>query len=201
MADISDPPFNPNSPVPSDQATGWYATSREWHLARSPEETEITNFEFALMAASSAFERYVIQTSRLVGEPELGFNEVVIMHVVRMQDRPKDATTIARFLNRDDLPNVQYALRKMVSIGLITKTKSGTSTVFEATEEGVRWTERYSALRVKVLMDLMMSDEGFLNRLQSATRALSMLAGMYDASSRTAASLNPNTLFGEVDDE
>lgn len=174
-----------------------FSSSQAWHLARSEDEVRLTDFEFALMAATAGFERYAVQTARLVGGPELGYSEVVIIHVVRMHDTPKDAATIARLLNRDDLPNVQYALRKLVSTGLVEKSKQGTTTVFSTTAEGVRWTDRYAALRTKILLGIVTAEHAFSGGLGRATRAMSVLAGIFDSSARAAALLNPATLFDE----
>lgn len=174
-----------------------FSSSQEWHLARSKAETELTNFELALMFAYAAFERYVVQTCRLVGGPELGFNEAVILHVVRMHDRPKDAATVARLLNRDDLPNVQYALRKLLSFGLIERVKVGQTAVFQPTEIGLEWTDRYAALRRQVLSEIFANNSYAGDSTASLARAISVKAGLFDAAARASAVLNPSNLFDE----
>lgn len=166
-----------------------------WHLGRTTPEADLANVEFALMAASAAFIRYVEQIAQLVGEPTLSYNEITILHVIRMYERPKDATTIARFVNRDDLPNVQYTLRKLVSEGLVKKTRSGVSAHYETTTLGTDWTERYAALRAKLLVDQMTADEMSGATLESIARRLTRLTVLYESSSRSAAILNPHGLF------
>ncbi len=177
-----------------------FSSSQAWHLAEGPEAIQLTDFEFAMLAVHAAFERYAVQTARLCGGPELNFTEVLIIHVVRMHDRPKDAATIARLLNRDDLPNVQYALRKLVTSGLVEKSKLGTATVFSTSDEGVRWTDRYAALRSKVMLEFLGAEDLFAGRLEVATRSAAVLAGMFDSSSRAAALLNPVALATEEQD-
>lgn len=172
--------------------TDRYSKSQEWHLARSERETEITNFEFNLMAAAAAFERCVTQLCHLLGQ-DLAYNEAVILHVVRMHDRPKDAATIARLLNRDDLPNVQYALRKLVNLGLIVKTKQRGGSYFSTTEAGTRWTESYADLRARIMLTLQDSNAKG-DKLDLSVPALALMAATYDAAGRAAAILNPTNL-------
>ncbi|MEA5153475.1 winged helix DNA-binding protein [Raineyella sp.] len=168
-----------------------------WHLGRTLAEANLANFEFTLMAAYAAFERYVTQLTLLIGEPELTFNEVVILHVVRMYGRPKDATTIARLVNRDDLANVQYSLRKLVSVGLVKKTRSGVTAHYETTPAGSEWTERYATLRARLLVDQMSPDELAKETLNEISRRLTRLTILYESSVRTAGILNPHHIFDE----
>lgn len=162
-----------------------------------PAEANLANFEFALMAANAAFERYVTQLGLLIGEPELTFNEASLLHVIRMYDRPKDATTIARLVNRDDLANVQYSLRKLVSVGLVKKTRSGVTAHYETTPLGTEWTERYAALRSRLLVDLMSPEEIDEDMLNELSRRLTRLSVLYESTVRTAGILNPESVFAE----
>ncbi|QGF22636.1 winged helix DNA-binding protein [Raineyella fluvialis] len=180
-----------NRPARDDNAT----PSATWHLGRTPPEADLANVEFALMAASAAFERYVEQISQLIGEPELSYNEITILHVIRMYERPKDATTIARFVNRDDLPNVQYTLRKLASVGLVKKTRSGVSAHYETTKAGTDWTDRYAVLRSRLLVDQMAPDEISGETLEGISRRLTRLTVLYESSARSAAILNPHGIF------
>lgn len=179
-------------------ATGNYEAARTWHLATQREDETLTSFEFALMHALEAFQRFSVQGSHLVGATELSFNEVVVLHVVRMQDRPKDASTIAKLLNRDDLPNVLYNLRKLVTLKLIEKVKIGSGVHFQTTEAGIAVTDRYAELRRQVLLENMGSLEGLNEQLDFATRVLQVMTGLYDAAARETALINPATLFNDA---
>ncbi|WOP18256.1 winged helix DNA-binding protein [Raineyella sp. LH-20] len=168
-----------------------------WHLGRTPAEADLASLEFALMAAGAAFERYVTQIALLIGDPELTYNEIVILHVIRMYDRPKDATTIARLVNRDDLANVQYTLRKLVSVGLVKKIRSGVTAHYATTPAGADWTERYVSLRSRLLIDLMTPTELAEENLAEISRRLTRLTVLYESSARGAGILNPHRLFDE----
>ena len=66
-----------------------------------------------LIRFHEAFARWIAAASAVVMEGDIKFSEYVILQVIRMQDRPKNSTTIARMINRDDIPNIQYSLRKL----------------------------------------------------------------------------------------
>jgi predicted MarR family transcription regulator len=176
-----------------------YEAARAWHLAESPRDELVTAFEFSMMQAFEAYQRWCVQGARLVGHPDIAYNEVVVLHVVRMQERAKDAATIAKLVNRDDLPNVLYNLRKLVSIGLVEKVKIGSGTFFQVTERGRIETERYAALRRDLLLDSMEQVANLSDKLQSLVGLMHVMTGLYDGAARETATINPAALF--PDDE
>lgn len=189
---------NDGAPAPDrPDSTADLSDSQLWHLAASEAEAQLTDYEFAMMAANNGFERFVIQTARLTGAPELTFTETVLIHVIRMHETPKDTATIARFLNRDDLPNIQYSVRKLVTSGLVQRRKVGTSTVYSVSEAGKAWTERYAMIRQKVLLDLLADQPGFLATLRQASHSMFLMAGLMDASFRRAAAFNADALIAQ----
>ena len=100
---------------------------KHWHLAARDYQVAFTELEFAIIRVSAAFERW--QSDCLAcchGTPFSG-SDNVILHVIRMHDRPKGISEIRRLLNRDDQSNLQYGVRKLLKAGLIEKTKGGTS--------------------------------------------------------------------------
>lgn len=167
-------------------------SARSWHLAITPEDEVVTKFEFALMQVDEAYQRFAVHIARLAAQHEdPTFNEIVILHLVRMHDRPKDAATIATLLNRDDLPNVLYTLRKLASSGLVAREKVGTAAVFRATQAGVDLCDQYAGLRADLLLDSIRQVSELQRQMIEATRCLQLMAGIYDAGARTASTLNP----------
>lgn len=172
-----------------------YENARTWHLASNADDELATSFEFALMQVFEAYQRWVPQAQRLVGYPEINYNETVVLHVVRMQERPKDAATIAKLVNRDDLPNVLYNLRKLVSIGLVQKVRLGSGQYFEITEQGRIETERFAELRRDLLVSNMKQIAHIREKLQAATDLMHSITGCYDTAARETATMNPAALF------
>jgi predicted MarR family transcription regulator len=168
---------------------------RRWHLAQDAYEEAMTSFEFAVLQVQRGFERFAVQAVHVAGDLDLAFNEVVALHVVRMQERPKDTATIAQLTNRDDLPNLQYNLRKLVSLGLLERSKSGTSSVFAITPAGREITDRYAELRRHSLTSNLAELTDVTTKLHHAIRSMQILTGLYEAASRDLATINPTVLF------
>lgn len=171
-----------------------FVEARAWHLATSQEDEELIAFELALMQTMESFTRYVVAGSHLVGTKEIAYNEMIVLHIVRMQERAKDAATIAKLINRDDLPNVLYNLRKLVAVGLVEKVRVGTATYFQVTDKGREETERYAALRRQTLLASITALETLAGQLGPTTRTLQVMTGLFDTALRETQLLNP-TLF------
>lgn len=186
-----------SSPLPSSNIP--YQDARTWHLATNVDDELATSFEFAMMQVFEAYQRWVVSGQRLVGYGEINYNETVVLHVVRMQERAKDAATIAKLVNRDDLPNVLYNLRKLVSIGLIKKVRNGAGTYFEITEQGRIETDHYAELRRELLVTRMHEIAQFREKLRTATDLMHSLTGCYDTAARETAVMNPAMLFPDSD--
>lgn len=165
---------------------------RNWHLANDETEFKVTELEFALMRVTEAFARWVAAADEMVGLSELKHSEHVILHVIRMQNRPKSGATIARLLNRDDLPNIQYSLRKLESAGLIQKFNEPGSKnhSYSITGLGEKLTNEYSTLRSEILIRKFRSLSDFDQRVEDATELLSVITGIYEESARKLAALN-----------
>ncbi|WP_040790861.1 helix-turn-helix domain-containing protein [Nocardia paucivorans] len=168
---------------------------RRWHLAENAYEDALTAFEFAILQVERGFERFAVQAINVAGDLDLSFNEVVALHVVRMQERAKDTATIAQLTNRDDLPNLQYNLRKLVGLGLLERTKSGTASVFAITPAGRKITDRYAELRRQALTSNLAELTDVTAKLQHAIRSMHILTGLYESASRDLATINPAVMF------
>lgn len=180
--------------------SGDFGAARAWHLARDTRGEMTTSFEFALMQVFEAFQRWVIQVAHVASHPDINYNEVVVLNVVRMQERAKDAATIAKLVNRDDLPNVLYNLRKLVALGLVEKAKVGSGTYFQVTERGRLETDRYAALRNDILLRSMNQVSSIDAKLETVTTLLKVMTGLYDSAARETAVINPVALFPDVEE-
>ncbi len=159
-----------------------------WHLAQGPAEVDTTELEFALMRCFEGFGRWQSECLASVCDLAATGPENAMLHIIRMNDRPKTIKDLARLTNRDDVPNIQYSLRKLIGAGLVLRRGAGRSGVtYEVTEEGRRVTEDYGALRRRLLIQAVANVPGFPARLAEATRALNLLSGIYEEISRVAA--------------
>jgi len=161
---------------------------RRWHLAQTQAEVDTTELEFAVMRTFESFGRW--QGECLAGVADIAASgpENALLHVIRMNDRPKSVKELARLMNRDDIPNIQYSLRKLIAAGLVEKSGSARSGVtYSVTTLGHDVTERYAALRRALLVAAIENVPDFVDRLADATRTLNLLAGIYEEISRIAA--------------
>eukprot|EP01155_Anaeramoeba_flamelloides_P019247 Anaeramoba_flamelloidesa573476_23.p1 GENE.a573476_23~~a573476_23.p1 ORF type:complete len:187 (+),score=29.80 a573476_23:225-785(+) len=162
---------------------------RNWHLAATEHDVATTEFEWALLRFHEAFQRFCLQLGSTCGLGSLTYQELIILHVIRMQDRPKPVTIIARLLNRDDIPNIQYSLRKLVSQELITKIKEpqGKIYTYAMTDDGKSKVDKYATLRATLLTEQTASIDKIDEKLVVAARLISLLTGIYDEAGRISA--------------
>ncbi|TDE39145.1 hypothetical protein E1B25_08545 [Antarcticimicrobium sediminis] len=140
------------------------------------------------MRAFEGFGRWQSECLASVCDLAASGPENALLHIIRMNERPKSVKELARLTNRDDIPNIQYSLRKLVAAALIEKRGAGRSGVtYEATEKGRRVTDNYGALRKRLLIEKINSLPGFSEQLAEATRALNILTGIYEETARVAA--------------
>lgn len=159
-----------------------------WHLAQSPTEVETTELEFALMRTFEGFGRWQSECLASVCDLAATGPENALLHIIRMNERPKSMKDLARMTNRDDVPNIQYSLRKLLGAGLIVRKGAGRSGVtYEVTEQGRKVTEDYGALRRRLLIGAITNVPGFAGRLEEAARTLNLLSGIYEEIARVAA--------------
>ncbi|MGA1803888.1 winged helix DNA-binding protein [Rhizobium sp. HT1-10] len=161
---------------------------RRWHLARDAVEVDVAEIEYALMRAFEAFGRWQAECLSSVVDVAASGPENAMLHIIRMNDRPKTIKDIARLANREDIPNIQYSLRKLIGAGLVVREGSGRSGVtYRVTETGHKVTDRYADLRAELLISAIRSMPNFPHKLEDATRTLEFLTGIYEQVARTAA--------------
>jgi predicted MarR family transcription regulator len=166
---------------------------RNWHLAETTHETRLTELEYGILRFHGAFEHWVLQGMRAVSNIELSFEETCVLHPLRMQARPTGVSTIARLLNRDDVSNLQYSLRKLVSIGLVTtsRTKRVKGVSYTLTKLGMRVTDEYAKLKRELVIRQTEDIAELQSKVEAITRTLTMLTGLYEECARVAATYSP----------
>ena len=190
-------PKSVNQLTPSDHSSVDWAHSH-WPLGKDPHDVSTTEFEWAVMRFFSAFERSCLQLSITGGSSDLSFQELVLLHVVGMQHHAQTSHSIARQLNRDDIQNLQYALRKLEKRGLIGKSLGDRNKTahYSITPEGRECVELYAKIRAQLLTGRTELVSEIDRKLQEATQLLSVLTGIYDDVARVAATYSPIRVEG-----
>ena len=163
------------------------------HLV-SERAAELSEFEFGLITASNAFNRWIVRCMAAAGAPELGALDVLVLHSVNHRERPKKLADICFVLNVEDSHTVTYSLKKLLRLGLIEGSRSGKERLYVTGEAGRAVCERYRQVREDCLMSalgtLATGDVADLNRRAGeAADLLRALSGLYDQAARSAASL------------
>jgi predicted MarR family transcription regulator len=151
---------------------------------------EMSEFEYGLMVAANAFNRWVTRCMAAAGAPDLATLDALVLHTVNHRDRSKRLADICFTLNVEDTHLVNYALKKLLRAGLVEASRSGKETHYTASRDGAELCRKYREVRETCLVETMnvlggvASDE--IARAASVLRALS---GLYDQASRAATSL------------
>lgn len=169
----------PSHPAPKIESA---APDARWHLATSQREVSFTELEFSLYRIFAAFDRWQVECVATVAHERLTSTENAALHVIRLKDRPKSALEIARLLNRDDLANINYAIRKLLNLMLVERCRpeNGKGTAYRATERGIEITEKYAALRREVLFHMIPSVDHWEEQTAAARQVLDLMRGIYE---------------------
>jgi predicted MarR family transcription regulator len=162
---------------------------KHWHLAQSEQELNFTELEFAILRISGAFERWQKDCLACCIDGGLSGIDNAVLHIIRMHDRAKSISEVARLLNRDDISNLQYSLRKLTKAGLIAGTGNSKRTAaYEVTAEGTRVSDLFAQFRRELLLSLTESIKDLDVDILTACKVLNITSGLYDHASTVAAS-------------
>ncbi len=167
--------------------------SKHWHMATNDHEVALTEVEFAVFRIFSAFNRWMDDLSSCcLDEKGRACNGIdfSLLNVIRMHDRPKSISEIGRLLNRDDMSNLQYSVRKLIKAGLIEKVgveQNKKGVVYRTSERGVQATDRYASYRREILLPLTLSLTEGGERMVELSNMMALLSGIYDQAACVAA--------------
>ena len=159
-----------------------------WHLARSETERQLCDFEFGLERLTQAYYRWKAACLAAVCDVPLTGDDVTVLNVVRMGDEPKRLSEIGQLLNRVDVPNLQYATRKLVRVGLI-ETEGSSSrkeTRYRVTAKGHSVTEAYAALRAATLPQMLEVLDGWAAKSETTRIHLDLISSLYAQAAQVA---------------
>lgn len=161
---------------------------RRWSMALNEHEIELTELELSVLRLSAAFNRWNEAACFAVGGEQLTASEVNLLHIIGMQGRPKNATTVASLLNRDDQANIQYGLRKLRKLDLITVVpgRNRKSFDYDVTPKGRELVGNFSELAREIVYSATASIDQAVDRFVISADILRILTGIFDESARVA---------------
>jgi len=178
----------PPAPPPADLPVVPRLFVSSSHLV-SPRSQQLSEFEFGLIIASNAFLRWVVRCMAAAGLKDLTPLEVLLLHHVNHRARQKKLADICFMINIEDTHVVSYALKKLVSLGLVSSERHGKEVLFSTTAEGHEYIDRYRQVREGCLVAALPREDSENERLGEMAAFLRFLSGMYDQAARAASSL------------
>ena len=165
----------------------------DWLLGTGDHGIAVTELEWGILRFFAAFERSCEQLSRLATADGLKFQEVIVVGVVAMQRGHPTASSLARQLNRDDVQNLQYTLRKLVDNGYLSQSKKTGSRVvtYAVSKKGRKFITDYFTVRSKLLTQKTGLIEDIDAKLSGASELVSVLTGLYDGAAMTSSTYSP----------
>ena len=158
------------------------------HLA-SGRSAELSEFEFGLIIASNAFNRWAVRGMSAAGMKDMTFTDVLVLHHVNHRAREKKLADIAFILNIEDTHIVNYSLKKLHTLGLVKTERRGKEVLYSTNEAGQALCKRYFEIRERVLVSGLTGDGTESFELSELARFLRILSGLYDQAARSATSM------------
>ncbi len=154
----------------------------------------LSEFEYGLIVAANAFNRWIVRGMAAAGLQDLGALDVLVLHSVNHRTREKKLADLCFVLNVEDTHTVTYALKKLTRLGLIARARRGKEIFYRTTEAGQEACARYRAVREDCLVAAFGAFAGggaatMDEEVGEAAELLRALSGLYDQAARSAASL------------
>ena len=105
------------------------------HLV-SEKSPELSEFEFGLIIAGHAFDRWMIRCMAAAGYKDMTPTDVLVLHHVNHREREKRLADVCFVLNIEDTHVVSYSLKKLAAAGLVEGRKRGKEVFFSTTAKG-----------------------------------------------------------------
>ena len=174
-----------HSPPPSDEAHTPIVSSAHLVSSKSP---ELSEFEFGLIIATHAFQRWMVRCMGAAGVKDMTAVDVMVLHHINHRGSDKRLADICFVLNIEDAHIVSYSIKKLLGMGLLTSNKRGKEVFYATSEAGIALCERYRAVREECLLPGFTGQDGENRQLGEIACLLRTLSGRYDQAARAATS-------------
>ena len=147
-----------------------------------------SEFEIAMVVFWHTFSRWVERCGYAAGVDGLSTFDLLILHFLRLRNRPLRAVDVGFALSIEDQHLVSYSMRKLVRRGLLSNEKNGKEILYTPTSKSEASFQRYVEVRQRLLISSieMIKNPGYdMGALAGMLRTLS---GIYEQAARAAAS-------------
>lgn len=162
------------------------SSDTERYMSNSAEAGALTRAELAMIRANEAFARWIVLLHRAADGSSLGWQDVALLHSIRMCGGAQNLSDLLLFLNRNDVSTIQYSLRKLEQFGLIVRVagRSKREAGYQLTDRGVQATREYAAQREKLLVSLLGEINGYAAALDNAASVFERLTALFDQATK-----------------
>ena len=184
--------------MPGSSSSGVKRIVSSSHLV-SEKAAELSEVEYGLIVGWNAFGKWMVKAmatavaegGRAVnGGADLAVLDILCLHSVNHRERPKKLAEICFKLNVEDSHTVNYALKKLIKMKLVSSEKHGKEVFYATTPSGVNLCLGYRAVRESCLVNGFADfDGGKGAELAEVARQLRLLSGLYDQAARSATNL------------
>ncbi len=184
--------------MPGSNLSGVKRIVSSSHLV-SEKAAELSEVEYGLIVGWNAFGNWMVKAmatavaevgTRDTGETDLAVLDILCLHSVNHRERPKKLADICFKLNVEDSHTVNYALKKLIKMKLVSSKKHGKEVFYATTASGVDLCLKYRAVRESCLVDGFADFYGGKGaELGEVARQLRLLSGLYDQAARSATNL------------
>ncbi|MDY7578019.1 winged helix DNA-binding protein [Herbaspirillum sp. RTI4] len=158
------------------------------HLA-SGRSVELSEFEFGLIIATNAFNRWAVRCMAAAGVKDMTITDVLVLHHINHRAREKKLADIAFILNIEDTHVVNYSLKKLHGLGLVSTERKGKEVLYSTNDAGQSLCKKYFEIREQVLVSGLSGDGTESFELAELARFLRQLSGLYEQAARSATSM------------
>ena len=158
------------------------------HLAEV-ESWETSEIEYGMIIAYNAFSRWMTKCMSAAGNTDLTPLEILVLHNTNHRSREKRLADICFLLNIEDTHTVNYALRKLMKMELLSSEKRGKEVFYTTSDKGAALCEEYRIVRERCFLDGLSRLDMTGDEMREIAASLRTLSGQYDQASRAAASL------------
>ncbi|MCZ8131151.1 MAG: winged helix DNA-binding protein [Steroidobacteraceae bacterium] len=162
------------------QGTG--AACRDQYMSTEPLTSSLTRFELGIVRVYEAFSSWALELQKYVSGHQVSFQEVALLHCVRLRGGVTTLAEMMMFLHRHDLAAINYSLRKLEQNGWIKRMRGPyrREVAYAITDAGREVTDAYGRMRDKVLVALCREVLGMQASTNDAAAVLERMIGIYD---------------------
>ena len=143
------------------------------------------------MSATHAFHRWIVRSSTASRMRDLSATDALVLHQIAKGAGGAAGMGVADLgfvLNIEDVHVVSYAIRKLVSLGIVEAVRHGKEVSYSVTRSGEEYLARYRQVREECLLRAISLLQINPDALQDLARTLRTLSGRYDQAARAASS-------------